>query len=125
MRVIAFAVLLSVVACNGTKESTEPAPAADISQDPICGMAVGKEEAKFTAAFEGREIFFCSPACKGKFEKNPGPFSMGYCNCRVDMPKCRCGHCKELKAGINPTETCPCHEENEEKGKKHDHDHDH
>ena len=39
--------------------------------DPICGMEVETETAKWKADFQGQTYFFCSPGCKRTFEKEP------------------------------------------------------
>jgi len=39
--------------------------------DPVCGMEVDTEKAKFVAAYKGKVYYFCSQHCKKKFEANP------------------------------------------------------
>lgn len=48
----------------------EAAP-ADEAIDPICGMTVDIATAKHTATHEGETYYFCCPACKRSFEKEP------------------------------------------------------
>ncbi len=40
-------------------------------QDPVCGMKVEKETAAGMSTFRGKDYFFCSLQCKGKFDKDP------------------------------------------------------
>jgi YHS domain-containing protein len=42
--------------------------------DPVCGMPVRKAEAK-TSAYQGQVYYFCSPACREKFEAAPASFA--------------------------------------------------
>jgi xanthine dehydrogenase accessory factor len=39
--------------------------------DPICGMIVEIATSRHRSKFEGREFYFCCPACKRLFERNP------------------------------------------------------
>ncbi|PUA31538.1 MAG: YHS domain-containing protein [Zestosphaera tikiterensis] len=39
--------------------------------DPVCGMEVDTEKAKFVVAYKGKVYYFCSQHCKKKFEANP------------------------------------------------------
>ncbi len=43
---------------------------AQQAKDPVCGMTVDTASAEHTN-HQGKEYFFCSAACKTKFEKNP------------------------------------------------------
>ncbi|MEW6456703.1 MAG: YHS domain-containing protein [Acidobacteriota bacterium] len=40
-------------------------------KDPVCGMKLAKEEAKFKSEYKGETYYFCSQDCKDKFDKNP------------------------------------------------------
>ncbi len=40
-------------------------------KDPICGMMVNPEKAEFTSKKDGVVYYFCSIACKGKFDRMP------------------------------------------------------
>jgi len=49
-----------------------PAPAPDTVKDPVCGMNVVPGQSKGgTAAFDGKEYFFCNPKCREKFIAEP------------------------------------------------------
>lgn len=39
--------------------------------DPVCGMKITKEEAKFSYEYNGKTYYFCMEGCKEKFVKNP------------------------------------------------------
>jgi YHS domain-containing protein len=49
-------------------------PAADTAKDPVCGMSVKKEGAKFTFDYKGTTYYFCSEGCKTEFSKNPDKY---------------------------------------------------
>ena len=42
--------------------------------DPVCGMTVDTETAKFTTQYQGETIYFCAPGCKKAFEQNPSSY---------------------------------------------------
>lgn len=52
-------------------ESTEPPERA---VDPVCGMTVETRTAK-SAIHEGRAFYFCSTACRDKFETSPATYA--------------------------------------------------
>ena len=39
--------------------------------DPVCGMTVDTETAKFTTQYQGETFYFCAPGCKKAFEQAP------------------------------------------------------
>ena len=39
--------------------------------DPVCGMKVDSEKAKYKAVYKGKVYYFCSHHCKKAFEENP------------------------------------------------------
>ncbi|MFQ5441593.1 MAG: heavy metal translocating P-type ATPase [Thermodesulfobacteriota bacterium] len=45
-----------------------------MAHDPVCGMDIKPEEAKAKSAFKGVEVYFCSTACKEKFDAGPASF---------------------------------------------------
>ena len=50
----------------------EIAPAAPgTALDPVCGMMVEIEHARHRSSYDGRNFYFCCPACKRLFESNP------------------------------------------------------
>lgn len=40
-------------------------------KDPVCGMKLKAEEAKFKSEYKGTTYYFCSADCKAKFDKEP------------------------------------------------------
>ena len=48
-----------------------------MTKDPVCGMAVDEKKAGATSTHEGMNYYFCSEACKKKFEKDPGHYAAG------------------------------------------------
>ncbi len=43
-------------------------------KDPVCNMTVEDKEAAGTSEYKGNTYYFCSTACKGKFDKSPESF---------------------------------------------------
>jgi xanthine dehydrogenase accessory factor len=48
-----------------------PASTVETTIDPVCGMIVEIANARHHSAYEGRDFYFCCPACKRLFERNP------------------------------------------------------
>lgn len=46
----------------------------DMTKDPVCGMAVDETRAAAKAEYRGRTYYFCSAACKARFEKAPDQY---------------------------------------------------
>ena len=44
--------------------------------DPICGMLVEIATARHRSSYEGRDFYFCCPACKRQFEHNPTQYAL-------------------------------------------------
>ena len=42
--------------------------------DPVCGMTVETASAK-SSLYQGRAYYFCSPACRDKFEASPQAYA--------------------------------------------------
>jgi xanthine dehydrogenase accessory factor len=53
-----------------TAESTAPA-IPETAVDPVCGMIVETATARHHSTYDGRDFYFCCPACKQMFERNP------------------------------------------------------
>ena len=45
-----------------------------MAKDPVCGMTVDEKKA-VSLTHEGTTYYFCCPACKAQFEKNPKKFA--------------------------------------------------
>lgn len=44
-------------------------------RDPVCGMEIEEQEAKATAEYEGQTYYFCSPACREEFLRQPEAYA--------------------------------------------------
>ena len=65
-------IALSVMAEITQLRRDEPvleAPVAAAAIDPICGMTVDPQTAKYTSVFDGRTIYFCCLRCKETFDR--------------------------------------------------------
>lgn len=43
--------------------------------DPVCGMSIDPKSAAGSSQYEGKSYYFCSKACKTKFDGNPRQFA--------------------------------------------------
>ena len=46
-----------------------------MEKDPVCGMQVNPTAAAATSQYQGKTIYFCSQACKEKFDANPAVYA--------------------------------------------------
>jgi Cu+-exporting ATPase len=46
-----------------------------MTKDPVCGMEIDEKKASRTSTFGGHTYYFCSDACKKKFDQEPGKFA--------------------------------------------------
>lgn len=44
--------------------------------DPVCLMDVDPKTAKWSTEYHGRTIYFCAPACKRAFERDPESYAI-------------------------------------------------
>lgn len=44
------------------------------TKDPVCGMMVAKKTATAISQHKGKVFYFCSKACKEKFDQNPSKY---------------------------------------------------
>ena len=42
-----------------------------MAKDPVCGMEVDEKKAAATTGYKGKTYYFCAPACKATFQKEP------------------------------------------------------
>lgn len=42
-----------------------------MAKDPVCNMTVDENKAAATSVYKGKTYYFCTQACKEKFEKQP------------------------------------------------------
>lgn len=47
----------------------------NVHKDPVCGMEVDERDASGTSEYEGKTYYFCSTACKEKFDENPDEYT--------------------------------------------------
>jgi xanthine dehydrogenase accessory factor len=77
-REIAVAVLAQLVAIRasggigGAAATTVASPKTAV--DPVCGMTVEMEGARFVSAHQGATFSFCCPACKKVFDEHPADY---------------------------------------------------
>jgi Cu+-exporting ATPase len=45
-----------------------------MEKDPVCGMTVKSGEAAGHILYQGKNYYFCSVACKDRFDRGPQPF---------------------------------------------------
>jgi xanthine dehydrogenase accessory factor len=55
----------------GDRAMAEAAMAQGTAVDPVCGMMVDIATARHRSTLDGQEFYFCCPACKRLFERNP------------------------------------------------------
>jgi P-type Cu+ transporter len=48
-----------------------------IHTDPVCHMQVDQNTAAAVTEYQGRRYYFCSPACKEKFDGSPQQYASG------------------------------------------------
>jgi Cu+-exporting ATPase len=46
-----------------------------MTKDPICGMNVDPKQAPGSSEYQGKTYFFCSLACKRKFDQKPEQYA--------------------------------------------------
>jgi len=64
----------SVAESETPVSNAETAAAAMTAIDPICGMSVQVENAKYTSVFNEQTVYFCCLPCKVTFDRSPGSF---------------------------------------------------
>lgn len=42
--------------------------------DPVCGMIVDTQTAKFKSEYQGQTYYFCAPGCKKAFDTEPAKY---------------------------------------------------
>jgi Cu+-exporting ATPase len=45
-----------------------------MDKDPVCGMAVSRSDVAGSSKYQDKTYYFCSPACKERFDADPAPF---------------------------------------------------
>lgn len=64
-------------AISASAETMPAAPQATEAIDLVCGMTVEIAGARHTSVYAGETFYFCCPACKREFEREPGRFLAG------------------------------------------------
>jgi xanthine dehydrogenase accessory factor len=74
---IAVAVLADLVArrAAGTFSGVDLAPPPREAIDPVCGMHVFADDARYTGEYAGTRFWFCSAGCLRRFEADPAAFA--------------------------------------------------
>lgn len=44
-------------------------------KDPVCGMRLEEKDVQATTTYQGKTYYFCSVACKKKFEQLPHKYA--------------------------------------------------
>jgi len=77
-REIGVAVLAELVAIKASGgiagASRDRAAAAETAIDPVCGMTVQVEGARFSSVVDGVDFYFCCPGCQASFEATPANY---------------------------------------------------
>jgi P-type Cu+ transporter len=47
-----------------------------MDKDPVCGMAVTREDVAALTEYQGKTYYFCSPACKARFDADPQRYAV-------------------------------------------------
>jgi len=61
---------------------------ATTAKDPVCGMSVKIDGAKYTADYKGTKYYFCSEGCKTEFTKSPEKYLGQTANATAKDPVC-------------------------------------
>ena len=57
-----------------------------VTIDPVCGMAVDARAPAPVSRYDGTDYFFCSTACKSRFDASPASFVAGRSPATPDLP---------------------------------------
>jgi xanthine dehydrogenase accessory factor len=73
---IAVAVLADLVArrAAGQFRAVDAAPERREARDPVCGMTVYVDEARYERVHEGVHYWFCSGSCQHRFDEDPAAY---------------------------------------------------
>ena len=76
---IAVSILAEIVQLNRDKTKREIPTSAPVEQkeaiDPICGMKVDIDTAKYKSDYDGKVYYFCCAGCKLKFDREPDRYA--------------------------------------------------
>ncbi len=57
-----------------SKAAAQKALTSGVAIDPVCGMKVNPEKAKFKTTYKGHKYYFCARSDLEKFKKNPSQY---------------------------------------------------
>ena len=88
------------------------APHAPSAKDPVCGMSVSPESAKYKAEYSGKTFWFCSSGCLEKFQSNPEAYLRAKVQSTVTVPYGESSHSlvdasPAKRADSQPAYVCP------------------
>ena len=74
---VAVAVLAELVArrAAGQLALSSEAPQRRDAVDPVCGMTVLVDDAKYRLGHDGAHYYFCSPGCLTAFQADPSAYA--------------------------------------------------
>jgi xanthine dehydrogenase accessory factor len=71
---MAVAILAEIVALKAGGHTAVEVKKVEQAIDPVCGMTVDIETARFQTEHEGTTYYFCAPGCMRAFEKDPDSY---------------------------------------------------
>jgi xanthine dehydrogenase accessory factor len=71
---MAVAILAEIIALKAAGHTRVEVKKVSEAIDPVCGMTVDINTARFHYEFEGTTHYFCAPGCMRAFEKDPASF---------------------------------------------------
>ncbi len=60
------------------QEAEKVSSSPETALDPVCGMIVEIASSRHRSTYKDRDFFFCCPACKRLFERNPEEYLVQY-----------------------------------------------
>ena len=94
---------------HGSGQQIHHGPDANDSVDPICGMTLNKDTAKYRYDYGGQEYFFCSNHCLESFRAAPDKYAKPtglQTRQETEQPQA-----ESVQANAAVTYTCPMHPE--------------
>jgi len=78
---IGASILAEIIQVHGTKPAAPSSKAQlpvqeQLAKDPICGMIVEVNAAKYSSEFHGNSFYFCCAGCKQAFDKQPEKYEL-------------------------------------------------
>jgi xanthine dehydrogenase accessory factor len=76
--ILAEIVQVSRARTSERRETRVSSPEMGEAKDPICGMTVGIDAAKYKSEFEGKSFYFCCAGCKQTFDRQPDKYVLAH-----------------------------------------------